>query len=80
MPLPLRETVLVSAVFLVRRIPTRLAAGDLVAATRRALRIHRWERTAGLPDGAGGAGGACARRPESRGAVRGGAGRCGRGV
>jgi hypothetical protein len=69
-PVLLRETALVSAVFPVRQIPTRRAAGDLATATRRALRIHRWERTAGLPDGADGAGGA---RP-APGAARGGAG------
>lgn len=49
-PVVLQEAALTSAVFLVWQIPTRMAAGDLAAATGRALSIHRWEQAAGLPD------------------------------
>ncbi|MFR0357454.1 phosphatase PAP2 family protein [Streptomyces sediminimaris] len=49
-PVLLQEAALTSAVFLVWQIPTRMAAGNLAAATGRALSVHRWEQAAGLPE------------------------------
>ncbi|WP_345944891.1 phosphatase PAP2 family protein [Streptomyces albus subsp. chlorinus] len=49
-PSLLREAGIVSAVFLVWQLPTRMSAGNLDAAVARARWIHHWEQRLGLPD------------------------------
>jgi hypothetical protein len=49
-PVLCREAGVVCAVFVVWQIPTRMAAGDLATATARAVRVHSWEESLGLPD------------------------------